>query len=594
MRVQSHSTAGRLAAVFLTASAILIGPAGSAHAQQVQGGPTIPVVAAYIRGVDTAAAPNGTYVVLGGQGPIYAVCVSAQGTAISGAMLINATPGGYASFPRATYSPDVNGGLGGFMVVWAEAVGNSDAMRQLFARVVTCSGAMSAPQVVWPQVWWEPGDLALAYSSTSKDFLVAWQTPEHTIKAALINLGGAAISAPVLLSPAMGRDPSVAWNPATNEFGVAFSGETYSGFAAVPAWNAAAFRRNTFNVGGGKLTAMTDIVYNPSSSRFVMAWYEISSGNFAKVAEFDASGALMSTGIASARLGSYDAFSMALNPVSFTFLMVGLDRATDTVLGLELNYRGYPFNGENTLSGVRPARYPRVASSLVSKAWNVAFSGPNFGALSNLTATGFTANGGPAIAFPAPGAPAPPPTGGGGGGGGAVCPGNVPGMHCVNGNWVPNTPTTTPPPPPPPPPPATGCPGNVPGMHCVNGNWVPGAAPTPTPATTSCPGNVPGMHCVNGNWVLNTVSTPPPPPPTTPPPTTTAACKGAPPVAGWLCAGTSWVPPDHPLAAGATPASQVPYNDGTCQGNAPVAGWVCIRGGWLPRNHPLAIATLGG
>ena len=127
----------------------------------------------------------------------------------------------------------------------------------------------------------------------------------------------------------MGRDPSVTWNPATNEFGVAFSGETYSGFAAVPAWNAAAFRRNTFNVGGGKLTAMTDIAYNPASGRYVMAWYEISSGNFAKVAEFDASGALMTTGIASARLGSYDAFSMALNQVSFTFLMVGLDRVSD-------------------------------------------------------------------------------------------------------------------------------------------------------------------------------------------------------------------------------------------------------------------------
>ena len=138
------------------------------------------------------------------------------------------------------------------------------------------------------------GSWHLRISSTSKDFLVAWQTPEHTVKAALINLAGTAISAPVLLSPGMGRDPSVTWNPATNEFGVAFSGETYSGFAAVPAWNSAAFRRNTFNVGGGKLTAMTDIAYNPASGRYVMAWYEISSGNFAKVAEFDASGALMS------------------------------------------------------------------------------------------------------------------------------------------------------------------------------------------------------------------------------------------------------------------------------------------------------------
>src|SRR6185437_10594947 len=223
--------------------------------------------------------------------------------------------------------------------------------------------------------------------------------------------------------------------------------------------------------------------------------------------------------------------------------MVGVDRVSDTVLGLELNYRGYPFNGENTLSGVRPARYPRVSSSPVARAWDVAFSGPNFGALSNLAVNGFTANGGPALAFPPPGSPAPAPAGGGGGT--TTCPGNVPGMHCVNGNWVPNTAST--PPPTTPAPTGAACPGNVPGMHCVNGNWVPNTAATPPPPTTpaptgaACPGSVPGMHCVNGNWVLNTATTPPPPPPVTPPPTTTAACKGAPPVSNWVCAGTSWV-----------------------------------------------------
>jgi hypothetical protein len=569
---------------------MLIGLAGSARGQQVQGGATIPVVSAFVRGVDTAAAPNGTYMVIGGQGPLYAVCVNGAGGAISGAIKINATAGGYASFPRAVWSQDA----GGFMVVWAEAVGNPDAMRQLFARVVNCSGGMSAPALVSPTVWWEPGDLAIAYSAASKNFLVAWQTPEHTVKASLINLAGAPIAGPALLSAGLGRDPSVTWNPATNEYGVAFSGETYSAFVAVPAWSLGAFRRNTFNVSGGILTTMTDVAYNPATGRYVMSWFELSSGNFAKVAEFDAAGTLLTLGIASSRLGSYDAFSLALNHVSYTFLMVGVDRVSDTVLGLELTVRGYPFNGENTLSGVRAARYPRVSASPVARSWNVAFSGPNFSALSNLAVTGFASNGGPALAFPPAGTPAaPPPTGGGT----ATCPGNVPGMHCVNGNWVPNTPTTTPPPTTPAPTGAA-CPGNVPGMHCVNGNWVPNTVSTPTtpaPTGAACPGTVPGMHCVNGNWVPNTVSTPPPatPPPTTPPPTTTAACKGAPPVGTWVCVGTSWVPPDHPLAAGGVPASQVPYNDGTCSGASPVAGWVCIRSGWLPRNHPIAIATLG-
>ena len=49
------------------------------------------------------------------------------------------------------------------MVVWAEAVGSPDAMRQLFARPVQCSGAVGPPQVVSPTTWWEPGDIAIAY-----------------------------------------------------------------------------------------------------------------------------------------------------------------------------------------------------------------------------------------------------------------------------------------------------------------------------------------------------------------------------------------------------------------------------------------------
>ena len=113
-------------------------------------------------------------------------------------------------------------------------------------------------------------------------------------------------------------------------------------------------------------------------------------------------------GTASSRLGSYDSFSLALNPVTGTFLMVGADRKADTVLGLELNVRGFPFNGENTLSGTRPVYYPRVSTSMNSKNWNVVFSG-GFANLSSLVATSFASAGGVGGAHPAPGAPPPAP-----------------------------------------------------------------------------------------------------------------------------------------------------------------------------------------
>jgi hypothetical protein len=618
MSVQIRHVTRRSALALLALGTLVTSGARVAHAQQVQGGPTTAVLPMFVRGVDSAADPSGNYLVVGGQGPLFALCVNSQGTPVTGRIPVS--NGGYGSFPRAVYSPSA----GGFMVVWAEALGDpaGNSARSILARVVNCSGAVGPAQVVAPGVFWEPGDMAIAYSSTSQVFLVAWQTfPDHRINATEINLDGARVGPVVALSSGLGRDPSVAWNPNTNEFGVAFSGETYSAFTIVPAGNPAAFRRNTFNVSGGILTTMTDVAFNPQTGMFVMAWYELSSGAFAKVAEFDNGPNLLTTGVASGRLGSYDAFAMALGSAGQTFLMVGVDRASDAILGLELNTRGFPFNGENTLSPTRPSRYPRVSASKISQSFNVAFSGPNFGALSSLIATSFAPHGGPAGVFPAPGAPAPAPPPPTSGGGAAACPGTapVPGWLCISGNWIPpDSPLAggaAPPPAPapaPPPPSGAACPGFVPGMHCVNGNWVPDApgtpapapapAPAPPPPTSACPGTAPvaGWLCISGGWIppdssLARGATPSPAPPPPPPPVTggTAACVGSPPVAGWLCAGTNWVPPDHPLAAGAVPASQVAYNDGTCSGTAPVAGWVCIRSGWMPRDNPMAIALLG-
>jgi hypothetical protein len=254
------ATAIALSAIFtLSASAI------PATAQQVSGGATATLAAAFVRGVDTAADSSGNYLAVGGQGTLLGVCINAGGAAISGAMTINASAGGYASFPRAVYI-----GSGSFLVVWAEAPGNPDAMRQLFARVVNCSGGVGAARVVTTAVWWEPGNLGIAYSPSSQRAFVAWQTPEHTVRGSLVDTNGSPVGSIVNLSSGMGRDPSVTWNSQTNDFGVSFSGETYSAFAVVPPANPAAFNRNTFNVSGGILTTMTDVAFNPGTLHHVL------------------------------------------------------------------------------------------------------------------------------------------------------------------------------------------------------------------------------------------------------------------------------------------------------------------------------------
>jgi hypothetical protein len=94
------------------------------------------------------------------------------------------------------------------------------------------------------------------------------------------------------------------------------------------------------------------------------------------------------------------------------------------------------------------------------------------------------------------------------------------------------------------------------------------------------------------------------------------ACTTPKPVANWVCVGTGWLPPDHPLAIAAglgnlpsvTPppaqmassSSSSSISSGTyvspipCTTQKPVSNWVCVEGGWLPPDHPLAIAALGG
>ena len=145
------------------------------------------------------------------------------------------------------------------------------------------------------------------------------------VTAKLVDNAGTGVGAPALLSTnsgwTVGRDPGVTWNPNTNDFGVSFSGETYSAFVKVPAANPAAFPRQTFPVAGTARIYITDIDYNPVSGTYLMTWWE---NGLVKVAEFDAAANLLGVRLASTTLGSYDALSIAANPLTGSHLLVGV------------------------------------------------------------------------------------------------------------------------------------------------------------------------------------------------------------------------------------------------------------------------------
>jgi hypothetical protein len=507
IRLVATRAAARAAVLLMTAATLMVTAAPAAAQLSVGSGQTN-MFGANTRGNDAAHDPvNNVFLVVSAYGPVRGLFVNAQGGAAGSVFTVSGTS--HSNYPRVAYSAD----LKGFLVVWTAEEGATFVVR---SRTVTYPGTLGPERTIsdGTTAWLEAAP-ALAYSSTSKQFLVAWQGV-GPVKARLVGLDGAAVGAAQELSSAYGRDPGVAWNPDRNEFGVSFNGEAnrsgYSVFVIVPATNLAALRRTTFNqLGGGTLANITDVAYSTKSQRFVMTWYE--DGVRTKVASFDDAGTLLSHTTVSSRLGIYDSLSIAFNPTSQTFLLVGLDPVSDRLTGMELNTNGAAV-GSETIVGPSPGWYARAATSSNSAAWLTSYSRSFTTSLVPVTTS--ATNGSPTGAVASTPAPAPSAPSGSS----SSCPGgDIPGMTCVNGSYVPSSSGSS----------GSGsggstpsggdgsCPGGViPGMTCVNGSYVAESSSssgsgsggsTPSGGDGSCPGGViPGMTCVNGNYTPTTSS----------------------------------------------------------------------------------------
>jgi hypothetical protein len=403
-----------LVCLFATIAAFAI--PGVASAQIATVGATTDIAAFFVRGVDVAYdGSTGGFLIVGAQDQVLAVCVNSQGQPTGAPMTLKPLGGGaFGAFPRARFAAAANGGRGAFLVVWPVEAGTTIT---LHSRMVSCTdGLLGAEQIISIGNVWEESGAAVAYSVTSQKFFVVWKSfpPTVAIRGRMVDLNGTAIGDQVTLSSGFGRDPGVAWNSATDEFGVSFSGETattvFSAFVKVPAANPAAFTRTSFNDMSAKsgITTITDVDYNPNTNRYVMAWFEF-PGPVARTAEFDSAGNLVTQRVASALIGSYDALSTAFNNSSKTMLLTGVDRVNDDVYSAELDGNGVRIGPESRIStSVRPARYPRVAANLSNASWNNAFNTGNFRAMANQVVQTATA-GNPGSPSPGPGPTSPPP-----------------------------------------------------------------------------------------------------------------------------------------------------------------------------------------
>ncbi len=592
-----------------------------------------------VRGTDVAYDPaNGIYLVVGAYGRVQGVFTDANGNPLTGPFLID-DGGGWAHYPRVAYSRDVPngaGGWGGFLITWHDILpgaGGSNPPNYVHTRVVAYAGGVRVvtPQRIITSVpsWHESG-AGVAYSQVSRVFLVVWRTPSipgvvpYVVWGALVGLDGQVAIGPFQVSdPSVGaRDPNVAWNSIANDFGV-----VYTGFGATSATTTfsrvsvggAVVRRNLFNA--APATFITDLAFNPSTGRFVAAWFQSPGGTIA--AEIDGNGDVVAQGLVSTLTGSDTGLGLSYNPGSGTFLLVGQGQATYNVSAAELNSRGARTSADGDVTsspGATGSYYPRAAAGPGSR-WDVSFEHDANLMLDQILVTS-SSGGGPAGslggAVSGGGGSTPPPPAPGG------CPGTAPfpGAVCVNGGWVPGTTSggstggTT----------SGGCTTSAPGTGwvCVNGGWVPGTTTGSTGGTTSggCTSPAPGSGwvCVNGGWVPGTGSTGGTSSCATPSPGTnwvcvnggwvpaTSSCTTASPGAGWICVNGGWVPGTTTSAStcttpspgagwvcvngGWTPGTTT-SSSGSCTTPSPGSGWVCVNGGWVPATSSCSTASPG-
>ena len=122
------------------------------------------------------------------------------------------------------------------------------------------------------------------------------------------------------------RDPSVAYNSATNEFMVVYAGaDAVSAYAAarrVAAGSGTLVGAETM-LNRAKATYITDVAYDSVNNRYLAAWYQ--GGTFGRV--LDAAGNYASDVVLlGTRFTSYDGLGLDFSAVAGTYLMVAQDQ----------------------------------------------------------------------------------------------------------------------------------------------------------------------------------------------------------------------------------------------------------------------------
>jgi hypothetical protein len=359
----------------ILAGVLLVGTVGTipATAQTASRlGLSITAIPTFTNGNDVAYDPKDSmYLVVGAYGGnLNGRFVKPAGDLLDWPFVIQPASLGFTHFPGVAYSPDAFGGRGGFLVTWHQSIPGGGAT--VHARMVKFSSDTwlgPESQISSERSSWDATAHA-AYSTVSKEFLVVWQGAGAQIRAQRIGNWGEMLGTnlPITLTD-YHRDPSVAYNPTTNEFLLVYAGaDAISPFVVarrVAAGSGALLGGETL-LSRARGIWITNVAYNPVTNRYLAAWYQ--GGTFGRL--LDAAANIVSdVFVVSTRFTAYDGLGLDYNPSNGSFMYVAQDAYSSQDGAVELSWAGIPDIGFVATDSPVPVNHPRVAARTDKAEW---------------------------------------------------------------------------------------------------------------------------------------------------------------------------------------------------------------------------------
>jgi hypothetical protein len=397
--MMTHRALLRRATCLAAAVALLLPSRTSAAARSTA--VSIPTGLGTVRYPDSAYEPQANvFLAVTGASVIKGQWVSAAGALLGGAFTVSSS----ANYQQ---TPAVQCGENGVcIVVWHETTGN---LATPMARLLSYSGGfITGPFALGPAgSMWEM-TAGVTYSAAAHEFLVTWQGDypgANNVWVARVNLAGqVAASFALTTGTAYEREPSVAYNPASGEYIVAYEGMTGNvAYTAAQRFANGAKVGNPIVLDNAGAEYISSAEYDSQTQSVLVAWSRGTQSIYARaIAANGTPGSLL---LLSSSYGAYDALDASFNPISNSFLIVTHGSLED--VGIEVSSAYAPTPAFTlTANGGNGNFNPRISTSTVSPLW-FAVTATSFTTLNGQFATSTPNAGGGGVP---PGDPPPPPS----------------------------------------------------------------------------------------------------------------------------------------------------------------------------------------